>query len=103
MLVAVHILMLKAFVGPRPFGKHGCHIDDNKDNNTLGNLEWNTPYKNLQSRFINHGGPKLDKFDIPIIKALRRSGLNQPAIADRLGVTQGHISRILNGLTWHYV
>lgn len=41
-LLSIHTLLLKAFVGPRPDGLHGCHIDDDKNRNELDNLEWNT-------------------------------------------------------------
>ena len=103
-LVTVHKLMLEAFVGPRPNPKyHGCHIDDNKNNNALDNLEWNTGHKNLQARFRNNGGEKLEKNDIQTIRRLRNLGMSQHTIANRLGVTQGHVSRILNGQQWHYV
>lgn len=38
----VHQLVLEAFVGPCPPGMEGCHWDDNKENNTLTNLRWDT-------------------------------------------------------------
>jgi hypothetical protein len=38
----VHVLVLRAFVGPRPKGKMCCHGDDNPNNNTLSNLRWDT-------------------------------------------------------------
>jgi hypothetical protein len=100
--VAVHVIMLQAFSGPRPHGQHGCHIDDNKDRNILDNLEWATKSKNLQSRFINHGGEKLDKQDISKIRSLSNR-MTQTAIAEHFGVTQGMISRIANQKAWHYV
>lgn len=37
----VHILMLEAFVSPRPPGHLGCHIDDTP-RNELSNLKWDT-------------------------------------------------------------
>ena len=42
----VHILVLTAFVGPRPEGMYGLHWDDDPDNNHLSNLRWGTPSEN---------------------------------------------------------
>ena len=38
----VHILVLEAFVGPRPKGLLGLHLDDDKANNNVENLYWGT-------------------------------------------------------------
>ncbi|WP_323986243.1 NUMOD4 motif-containing HNH endonuclease [Microbacterium plantarum] len=44
--VRVHVLLLEAFVGPRPPGFVACHWDDNRSNNDLANLRWDTPRAN---------------------------------------------------------
>ena len=46
----VHVLMLEAFVGPRPEGMYGCHWDDVKTNNVLSNLRWDTPAANSEDK-----------------------------------------------------
>lgn len=38
----IHILVLEAFVGPRPEGMLGLHRDDDKSNNAVENLYWGT-------------------------------------------------------------
>lgn len=38
----VHIVVLTAFVGPRPKGCVACHYDDRRGNNRLDNLRWDT-------------------------------------------------------------
>lgn len=50
----VHKLVLLAFVGPRPEGMECRHKDGNNQNNTLSNLEWNTPEVNKHDRIL-HG------------------------------------------------
>lgn len=45
----VHVLVLEAFVGPRPKGMLGCHKDDDQNNNSLSNLEWGTPSHNART------------------------------------------------------
>lgn len=50
-----HALVLETFIGPRPAeGMHGCHRDDNRDNNHLSNLYWGTPVQNARDA-VNNG------------------------------------------------
>lgn len=53
----VHVLVLEAYVGPRPPGMFGCHNDDDPFNNHLGNLRWDTPLSNVEdmNRLGNNG------------------------------------------------
>lgn len=44
----VHVLMLEAFVGPRPEGMVGRHLNDQKSDNRIANLEWGTPAQNRE-------------------------------------------------------
>lgn len=46
----VHSLVARNFIGPYPEGKQINHIDENKTNNNLSNLEYVTPSENM-----NHG------------------------------------------------
>lgn len=50
---AVHVLVLTAFVGPRPEGLFGCHWDDNPANNHLENLRWGTRSENVKDSVRN--------------------------------------------------
>jgi hypothetical protein len=49
-----HILVLEAFVGPRPPGAVARHLDGNPRNNTLDNLIWDTSSENAIDR-VTHG------------------------------------------------
>jgi len=51
--IKVSVLVLEAFVGPRPDGHHACHRDDDKTNDTLANLYWGTPPQNGQDQVRN--------------------------------------------------
>jgi hypothetical protein len=42
----VHILVLTAFVGPRPDGMQGCHGPAGQADNRIANLRWDTPGEN---------------------------------------------------------
>lgn len=51
----VHVLVLEAFVGPRPEGMQACHDPDwNPGNNRLSNLRWGTQSDNTQD-CLRHG------------------------------------------------
>ena len=49
--VMVHVLVLLAFVGPRPEGYDANHIDGDKANNAVHNLEWVTRRENILHAF----------------------------------------------------
>lgn len=57
----IHVLMLEAFVGPRPEGAWALHRDDNPDNNTLENLYWGTPVQNTQDATLSGRHPNAAK------------------------------------------
>ncbi len=43
----IHVLVLEAFVGPRPEGFVACHADGDHDNNVPSNLRWDTQQGNI--------------------------------------------------------
>jgi hypothetical protein len=49
----LHILVLEAFVGPRPAGMYGLHWDDDPCNNHISNLRWDTPSANTFDKIRN--------------------------------------------------
>lgn len=49
----IHELVLTHFVGPRPDGHYGRHLDDCKTNNHVENLEWGTPSQNSYDKVRN--------------------------------------------------
>jgi len=59
----VHILVLEAFVGPRPPGKDGLHWDDDRTNNWLTNLRWGTPSDNTLDSVRNNRHPQASKLE----------------------------------------
>lgn len=46
--VYVHELALEAFVGRRPPGCQADHVDGDRSNNAISNLEWVTPAENVR-------------------------------------------------------
>lgn len=51
--VAVHRIVLEAWVGPCPDGHEGCHNDDDQSNNAVCNLRWDTHRNNCNDRTLN--------------------------------------------------
>lgn len=86
------------------------HIDGNKKNNLLSNLEWCTSAENQQHAFqlglqkarkgSANNFAKLSKQDIERIFILRKKGWLQKDIANEIGCTRSNISYILNNKTW---
>jgi hypothetical protein len=52
--VGVHVLVLEAFVGPRPPGMWACHWNDLPTDNRLRNLRWATPSDNQYDSVRNN-------------------------------------------------
>jgi len=106
----VHRLVAEAFL-PDFLGKPQVnHIDGNKQNNHISNLEMSTASENLLHAFKtglkvsvkgeNHGQSKLSAEDVTIIKMLLREGETGTSIAKKFGVDQTTISYIKVGKTW---
>lgn len=92
----VHWLVMAAFVGERPAGMVINHIDSDKTNNLLSNLEYTSQHHNIQ---VSSATP-LTPENILEIRELLKSGLTQAAIAQRFRVSQRCISYIKRGERW---
>lgn len=108
----VHRLILMAF---KPIeGMENLqvnHIDGNKKNNNLDNLEWCTASENQLHAYRiglnksrkgeNNNFHKLTQKDIDEIFRLRKDGKTQQEIANIISCTRSNISYILNGKSWN--
>lgn len=107
----IHVLVLEAFVGPRPKGMVACHNDGNKENNCVENLRWGTRQSNEADKakhMTKVQGAKhfLAKMDDDIVRCVRErhaAGITQQALADLHGVDQVTISQVITGKTWKHV
>lgn len=107
--IAIHRLVALAFLGNKPEGYQVNHIDGNKLNNFVGNLEYCSRTENIRHAFalglISHKGAKssfakLKESDVLVIRERLANGHTQTSIAKDYGVTQANISCIKKGLTW---
>jgi hypothetical protein len=89
------------------------HIDGNKANNDLANLEWVTHAENMAHAYrtglakARDNGPgerspaaKLNWDQVRHIRALLAHGASQQSVADLFGVRQGTIGFIARNETW---
>jgi hypothetical protein len=104
-----HRLLMQTFV-PNPNGyKEVNHIDGNKLNNDLKNLEWCDHKQNMSHAFkaglANNSGEKngmakLRDADIPVIRQFLENGLSQYKIAKMFNVSRSAIMNLKNRSKW---
>lgn len=97
----VHIEVAKAFI-PNPLGKpYVNHIDGDKHNNVVSNLEWVTAAENTAHAF-REGlmNKKITPETLIEIKELMKLGVRDYEICEEFGLTTNVVSRIRRGLAW---
>lgn len=111
---SVHRMVANTFL-PNPMNKPQInHIDGNRQNNCLDNLEWCTQSENQQHAYeiglqvgrkgILHHNARLTEENVLEIKFLLESGeFSAPEIADLFCVQQQLISKINKGHRWSHV
>jgi hypothetical protein len=107
-MVFVHSIMLKAFIGPRPPGTQGRHLDGKPAHNVVGNLAWGTQQQNMQDK-VAHGTAThrgvtnwQARFSAAQIRTIRQlhkyGGAGDYVIATKYGnCSKSTIHRILHG------
>lgn len=112
--VAIHRLVLEAFVGPCPPGMQCRHFPDRtRTNNRLENLSWGTRIENAAdmtvhgTRFIARGElcgkAKLTAKQVIEMRRRRVAGESTIDLAASFGVTSMAVSNICNGLRWAWL
>lgn len=106
----IHLLVLEAFVGPRPEGLHTRHLSGDPGDNRLPNLVYGTRSENAQDA-IRHGvmqcseGHYKAKIDREIVRYIRsaRGKERQVDLSARFGIAQSNVSAIQLGKIWKHV
>lgn len=104
----VHLLVLLAFVGPRPAGYEGCHNDGDRFNNQLINLRWGTHQDNVQD-MLKHGRSTKGELNPQSVlteqdvRDIREDDRTQSTIAKEFGVSQTCISKVRRHARWQHV
>jgi hypothetical protein len=106
--LAVHHLVLETFERSRPEGLVANHIDGNKLNNSLSNLEWVTASYNTQHAFDNglattvgqnNKQATLSDNQILEVIGLYKSGETISNLSRRFGVSRRAIAKWIKGET----
>lgn len=92
--VLVHILVMMAFVGPRPDGADVAHGDGDPTNNRLSNLRYATRTSNNQD-MVYHGRRRLSVEQVRRVRTVAHSyhGAGRDLAAE-MGVSQATISAV---------
>jgi len=107
--IFIHRLVAEAFIPNLENKLEVNHIDGNKENNRVDNLEWCTRKENmthadtvlgLNNRGENSGNSKVTESEVIQIK---ESSLLQRELASIFGLSQQHISDIKNGRRWGHL
>jgi hypothetical protein len=108
----VHHLVLEAFIGNRPDGYVGRHLNGVRDDNRAENLAWSTQKENIADKNI-HGTAQigennpaciLTEIDVKFIKHWLDSGRwTMPEIASKFGVSPGAVANIKYGYAWAWL
>ncbi len=104
----VHRLVYTTFIGNIPKGKQINHIDGNKLNNNLSNLELCTPKQNIRHAWKTglarktreNTYSKLKIEEVKRIRILAKQGLYHREIAKMFNVSRQHITAIINDKHW---
>jgi len=109
--LAVHRLVLLAFVGPPPLEKVCAHNDGNRLNNYLSNLRWATAKENQAdakkhgtwTHGENSGTAMVTEATAIEIYRLYTNGYRQSHIARKLDVTYNIVHKIVSGSSWRHL
>lgn len=112
----VHRLVAETFLSDKGQNTQINHVDSDKQNNKLDNLEWCTPLENMlhtslvgthsklsRSVFVNNS--KLSKENITDIFTYKKNNPKIPnrVIADKYGVSRRSIDRLLKGQSYKWL
>ncbi|MBK9126301.1 MAG: HNH endonuclease [Phycisphaerales bacterium] len=95
---SVHRLVAAAFLRRSdPCRTHVNHLNHDRSNNEVANLEWVTPAENLRHAIRHERFGKLRRADAAQIRALRLTGMSADQVASGYGITARYVYQIVKG------
>ena len=115
----VHSLVAAAFIGPRPKGLEVDHIDGNKANNMVLNLQY-IPHRDNQRRMMarlkeegrilrahqtgeDHPRAKLKTMEVIEIRRLQNEGVGSLQLGQMFGIRPETVGKICRRECWKHV
>jgi hypothetical protein len=103
----LHRVIAKAFI-PNPANLRDVnHIDGDKTNNHISNLEWLSPqdnHKHAKKSGLKATGERcaISKLNVDLVKEIRslKNTMSQRELAKKFSVSRGTIQAVLNNKTW---
>lgn len=108
----VHVLVMAAFVGPRPEGHEICHNDGNPANNVVSNLRYDTHQANSDDTVAHGRSPKGTRNGMNVLEAdavfailemMDTGRFTQREVAERFNVARTAVNNIVHGYTWGWL
>lgn len=104
----IHRIVAETFLEKKDGKNEVNHIDCNKNNNCLNNLEWCTKEYNFIHKMINQRQPKGEesgnsKLTEKDILEIRKSSVNSYELSKIYNVSREHILRIKKKKTWAWL
>ncbi len=108
---SMHVLILNAFVGPRPSGYQACHNNGIRSDNRLDNLRWDTVSANHMDKHAhgtmpigsNHQGSKLTEEKVIEIRRMADQGLSDKIIGNKFGISSVQVYNIKTRKQWKHI
>ena len=106
----VHRLVAAAFLGPAN-GREVNHIDGDKANNAVSNLEYVTRSENMRHAVRLRltasgercGSAKVNWCIVAEMRARAASGAGRSQLAREYGISRSNVRYILQGATWKHI
>jgi hypothetical protein len=101
----LHRLVAEAFLGRPADANEVNHLDGDKTNNNVENLEWTTHSRNLQhaAECGLHGSVVLTPAKVRAAREMLNAGKSLAVVARAFGVTSSAINHIKQGRSWQWL